>query len=92
MTARHATPLLAVEVNCSPAACEVILRDRSGLVAEELIVDLRKSGTGPGRAVLRLEHWLGMELSSIEFRPDATQLRVLGSALLAAADQAEART
>jgi hypothetical protein len=86
MTARHATPYFAVETNQVGGAHELILRDWSGLVRDEIIIEGRPSAISHNRTVLTLETDTG--ISTMHLTP--VQLRAIAALATILADEAEA--
>lgn len=88
MTARHAAPVLAIEADQAAGAISLTLRDFSGLVREEAILDARASEL-PGSAVLAAEFWTGNEVTVVQASWTAAQWRAVEAFAGAAARIAE---
>lgn len=87
MTARSAT-YLAAEINAAGGARELVLRDRSGLIPEDLILDGRPSPLSPARTALTIDIGDGIAIRHLT----ATQMTVLIGFLSALLDDAEMRS
>ena len=87
MSAHTRPAFLAIELNEASGARELVLRDRSGLVPEELIFDGRESHVAPERTALSIE----IDGAVGIFHATPMQLRTLAALCSVLADEADVR-